>query len=108
MTGSIQDPHGYLPAVLDQDPTHHHSLALYRLSLDHWPLPSWKVRVLTLGSIAIPLPLQDAAFGALGPQMHHMHAGCPAHDEFICDIVTNIKFSVGATPGSVSGKLPSQ
>jgi hypothetical protein len=47
-----------------------------QVSPDKWPLPGWNARALARGSIAIHLPLQDAAFGALGPPMHCMRAGC--------------------------------
>jgi hypothetical protein len=101
--GSIQDPQRYLSAILVQGPgyvesfgqmglqtrlyqatfhsegalqsNHHHSHTV-QVSADHWPLPGWKAGP-RLGSIAMPLPLQHAAFGALGPQMHHMRAGYP-------------------------------
>jgi hypothetical protein len=38
-----------------------------------------------LGFIAIPLPLSDAVFGALGPQMHHRHQYIQFQDELIDD-----------------------
>jgi hypothetical protein len=55
------------------------------LSPDHWPLPDWKARDLPQGPIVIPHPLQDAAFGTLGPQMHCMCPGVQLQDELICD-----------------------
>lgn len=36
--------------------------------------------------MAIPRPLQDAAFGAVGLQMHRMRAVYPALNELVCDI----------------------
>jgi hypothetical protein len=101
---SIQDPHMYLPAVSDQCPGYvvlweHGPLdsvlpgyfplqggspiqpsqfpRIVQISSNHWQLPGWKARAQPWGSTAIPLPLQDAAFSILGPQMHCMHAGCP-------------------------------
>jgi hypothetical protein len=103
--GSVQDPHRYLPAVLDQGPcyiesfrsmglqmefyqvifyskgalqsSHHHSHSIVQVSPHPWP-PGCKAEAPPPSSIVIPLPLQDAAFGALGPQIHCMCAGCPA------------------------------
>jgi hypothetical protein len=49
-----------------------------QVSLVHWPQPGWKARTLPRGSIAIPLPAQEATFSALGQQMHHMRVVYPA------------------------------
>jgi hypothetical protein len=106
---NIQDPGGYLLLASDRDPgyveylgpvdlrtrcyhaifnfkgagksSHHHSLALcrYHLSLATTMLEG------QYSTITIPLPLQDAAFSALGTQIHRMRRACSASDELICD-----------------------
>jgi hypothetical protein len=91
--GSIQDPRGYLPVVLDQGSGYvesHFPLQVaspielsplpetVQVSPDHWPLQGWKDRGSAPDSTAIPLPLQDIAFDALIAQTHRMRAGCPA------------------------------
>jgi hypothetical protein len=93
--GSIQDPHGYLPAVPNQGPGYAESFRrmgfwtrfyraishsergfpieplqlprIVQVSLDRWPLPDWMTGPPPQGSIAIPFPLQEAAFGHLDP-----------------------------------------
>jgi hypothetical protein len=42
-------------------------LCMYHLIVGHCRLEGW-------GSVVIPLPLQAAAFGVLGLQLHCMHA----------------------------------
>jgi hypothetical protein len=126
-TGSIRDPRGYLLWVWDQSPgyveafgrislrirfyevifysegtqqsIHPYSLALcrYHLVLNHYHVGSPGVPF--RGPIPITLPLQDAAFGALGPQIHHRRASCQTPRWLICDIgdeYTNLQW---ACPG---------
>jgi hypothetical protein len=99
-TGRIQDPHGYLPAVLDQGPWYVESFwrsglrtRFYQIffrcvgfcnravntpshcSGISWPLAitSREGRGPTRGFITMSLPPQDAAFGTLD-----QHAVCPS------------------------------
>jgi hypothetical protein len=69
---------------------------IVQVSPDHWPLSGWKVGASPRGSIAISLPIQDTAFGALHPQMHHMCAVCPVPklNSFVI-LATNVQIFSG-------------
>jgi hypothetical protein len=80
---------------------------IMQASPDHWPLPGWKARAPPRGSIKIPLPLRDAAFGTLDPWIYACRMSIPKINSFVI-LATNTQNSVGAAPESVSGKFPSR